>query len=75
MLGDEAAKLLGTHWTMKVWNDGNQWGGHLTCQEVPSLNCLEVFTDGVEKSVDHPIFGGKATVRGKYYHRPFTHQY
>jgi hypothetical protein len=26
------------------------------------LNCLEVFDDGVEKSVDHLLFGGKGKV-------------
>jgi hypothetical protein len=59
---EEVEKLAGSHWTIKVWSDGNLWGGHMTCKEHPELNSLEVFNLGVEKSVDHPIFGGKAKV-------------
>jgi hypothetical protein len=59
---EEAAKVTGSHWTMKVWNVGNVWGGHVTCQEHPEFNCLEMFTDGVEKAVDNPLYGGKAKV-------------
>jgi hypothetical protein len=62
MSKEEAEKLVGTHWTMKVWQDGDAWGGHVFCHEDPKFNCVEVFTDGVEKSVDHPMFGGKAQV-------------
>jgi hypothetical protein len=47
---------------MKVWNDGNLWGGQVTCAEYPEFNCVESFPDGVEKVVDHPLFGGKAKV-------------
>lgn len=59
---EELEKLVGSHWTMKVWKDGNLWGGHMTCRENPAYNCLETFVDGVEKTVDHPLFGGKAKV-------------
>jgi len=57
---EELENLLGSHWTMKVWSDGNLWGGHMTCMEHPEFNCFEVMTLGVEKTVDHPVFGGKA---------------
>ncbi len=60
---EKAQKALGSHWTMKVWNDGTQWGGHMTCKELPHLNYLDVITEGVEKCVDSPLFGGKAKVR------------
>ena len=32
-------------------------------QELPHLNMLDVMTEGVEKCVDHPMFGGKAKVK------------
>lgn len=54
---------MGSHWTLKVWKDAHIWGFYLTCRELPHLNILETFLDGVEKAVDHPMFGGKAKVR------------
>ena len=59
---DELAKLIGSHWTMKVWVDGTAYGGHVICQEFPQYNYLEVFNEAVEKEVNHPLFGGKAKV-------------
>jgi len=59
---DDVGKLADSHWTMKVWNDGNLWGGQVTCAEYPEFNCVESFPDGVEKVVDHPLFGGKAKI-------------
>jgi hypothetical protein len=47
---------------MKVWKDGKSWAGHLTCREIPEWNNLDIFTEGVEKNVDHPVYGGKAKV-------------
>ena len=59
---DVAEKMMGSHWTLKVWKDANIWGFYLTCRELPLLNILETFLDGIEKEVDHPMFGGKAKV-------------
>jgi hypothetical protein len=42
--------------------DGDQYGGHITCKEHPQYNSLENFTEGVEKCVDSPFWGGKAKV-------------
>ena len=63
---EELEKLVGSHWTLKVWNDGNLWGGHMTCREHPAFNCFDVVAEGVEKTVDHPLFGGKAKVGLSY---------
>jgi hypothetical protein len=35
----------------------------MICKELPHLNYLDVITEGVEKCVDSPLFGGKAKVR------------
>ena len=59
---EQVEKTVGSHWTMKLWKDGDQFGGHITCQEHPQFNSLEVMTEGVEKCVDSPIWGGKAKV-------------
>ncbi len=59
---DTASKALGTHWAVKVWRDGNIWGAHFTCQELPHLNSLSAAAEGVEKCIDEPIAGGKAKV-------------
>ena len=64
--------MVGSHWTMKLWKDGSLWGGHITCQEHPHFNSLETLTEGVEKSVDGPMWGGKAKVCVK---KPFYKQY
>ena len=32
------------------------------CREIPELGAFEAVTDGVEKTVDHYLFGGKAKV-------------
>ena len=47
---------------MKVWVDGYGYGGHLMCQEYPEYNFLDVFYEGIEKDVNHPVFGGKSMV-------------
>ncbi len=60
---DTASKALGTHWAVKVWRDGNIWGAHFTCQELPHLNSLSAAAEGVEKCIDEPIAGGKAKVK------------
>ena len=57
-----AAKMIGTNWTMKIWSDYQIWGSYLTCRELTGLNILVTFLEGVEKAVDHPMFGGKAKV-------------
>ena len=56
---DDFDKVVGTHWSMKVWKDGQSWGSHISCKELPDMDCLETFTEGEEKSVDHALFGGK----------------
>jgi hypothetical protein len=53
---------LGSHWTLKVWQDGALWGAHFTCQELPHLNSLSAATEGQEKWIDSPLVGGKAKV-------------
>ena len=58
-----SAKLIGSHWTMTIWSDGeDSWGFHFVCQELPEMNCIDNVTAGVEKTVDNPIFGGKSKV-------------
>ena len=59
---DDFDKVVGTHWSMKVWKDGQSWGSHISCKELPDMDCLETFTEGEEKSVDHALFGGKGKV-------------
>ena len=73
---DVAEKMMGSHWTLKVWKDANIWGFYLTCRELPLLNILETFLDGIEKEVDHPMFGGKAKVswaKGQNTPKPVTY--
>ena len=59
---DRALMAKGSHWTMKIWRDGDLWGGHFTCQELPHLNHLDVMTEGSEKCIENPLAGGKAKV-------------
>ena len=33
----ETNKILGTHWSMKVWKDGQSWGSHISCKELPEI--------------------------------------
>ena len=58
-----AKKLLGSHWTMRIWRDGDIWGASFMCREYPHLNTLDTMTEGVEKTVKHYMFGGRAKVR------------
>jgi hypothetical protein len=62
---DKAQKALGSHWGMKVWREGDKWGCHFTCRELPHLNSLEVSAVGVEKCIDSPLTGGKAKLHVK----------
>jgi len=55
-----AKRLLGTHWTMRLWRDGELWGASFMCREYPHLNTLETMLEGVEKMVTHYMFGGRA---------------
>lgn len=57
-------KLVGSHWTMAVWNEGEEdsWGFQFVCQELPELNCIETVRVGVEKTVENVTFGGKSKV-------------
>ncbi len=32
------------------------------CKELPNLNSIETFIEGIEINVQHPFFGGKAKV-------------
>ncbi len=32
------------------------------CKELPNLNSIETFIQGIETNVQHPFFGGKAKV-------------
>lgn len=59
---EEAEKFLGTHWTLKLWKDGDVWGGHFTCQELPHMNSVQTLVEGVSKTIDDPLWGGKATI-------------
>ena len=59
-----AKKLLGTHWRTTIAYDGtNKLVIHFTCEEMPSMNMLDTYVEGQAKAVDHPLFGGKGTVR------------
>lgn len=54
--------MKGTHWTLSLeWVDGKVVA-NMTCKEIPELSSLDTYTEGVEKDVDHPIFGGKGKV-------------
>jgi hypothetical protein len=46
-----------------MWQDGELWGIHVTCQELPIMNVMDSFKEGVEKMIPHPLVGGKATVK------------
>ena len=59
-----AEMLLGTHWTMRIWTEGNIIGFHLKCQEHPQLSLMETLIEGVEKKVEnHFLFEGYTRVR------------
>ena len=36
-----------------------------TCEEKPEMNSLLCFQEGVEKTMDNKVYGGKATVSRK----------
>ena len=57
-----AKRLLGSHWSLRIWRDGELWCCSFMCREIPELGAFEAVTDGVEKTVDHYLFGGKAKV-------------
>ena len=57
-----AKKMLGTHWSMRIWSEEDLWGASLMCKEYPHLNLCETMEIGVEKMVSHFLFGGKAKV-------------
>jgi hypothetical protein len=60
---DVCSRIMGSQWTLKVWNDKDIWGLYLRCREIPRLNLWNSFVDGVEKRMDHPLFGGSCKVR------------
>jgi len=55
-----AKKLLGTHWSMRVWREGELWGISLMCVELPHLNTFETMSVGVELCMERFFFGGRA---------------
>jgi hypothetical protein len=55
-----ASKLLGTHWSMRIWCEDNLWGCSFMCKEHPHLNSFDTMEEGVESTVYHYMFGGKA---------------
>ena len=67
-----ANKLLGSHWTMRIWRDGDIFGASFMCREYPHLNTLDTMTEGVEKTVKHYMFGGRAKVRHFHFHVHLT---
>lgn len=61
---DVVYKLSGSHWTMRIWRESStSWGSQLSCLEHPEMNSLEILVEGVEKFIDHPLFGGKVWKR------------
>ena len=61
---DEAKKLKGTHWTMRLnFVGGNKILTVVECLEMPEMNMIDTFEEGVIKEVDHPMLGGKGKVR------------
>lgn len=60
---DQAQKFLGSHWTFKFGQpegESNKRVWWIQCEEVPEMNMLDSGTEGVEKTMDHPLCGGKA---------------
>ncbi len=55
--------MNGTHWKMRLEKCDDRWVGMICCEECSEMNNLDSFTEGVDKEIDHPLFGGKATVR------------
>ncbi|TRY77037.1 hypothetical protein TCAL_15937 [Tigriopus californicus] len=57
---EQAQSFVGVKSTMRLeLHDGN-WIYDLKCPEMPGLNTLAAFKEGVETEVDNPAFGGKA---------------
>ena len=60
---EECNKICGTHWTMKVgMPEPGKIIGWICCDEMPEMNSLQTYCEGVEQEIDHPYFGGKAKV-------------
>ena len=57
-----AKGLLGTHWTLSISFVEGNLVVYFKCDEMPELNLLDTYTEGVEKQMNHAMFGGKATV-------------
>lgn len=57
---EECKKIVGSHWKMRVEKVDGKWVGAICCEEMPEMNNIDSFSEGVEKCMDHPLFGGKA---------------
>ena len=57
-----AKKMLGTHWSMRIWSEEDLWGTSYMCKEYPHLNMCETMHAGTDKMVTHFMFGGMAKV-------------
>ena len=60
---DVAKRLLGSHWTMKIWKDEEIWGCYLRCRDMPHLNLWNSFVEGEEKRIEHALLGGFCKVK------------
>ncbi len=55
--------MKGTHWKCRLERTKDErWIMQMCCEECPDMNMFDSFKEGVEKEVDHPLFGGKAKV-------------
>ena len=59
----EAEQMKGTHWKSRVEKVGEgTYVGCITCEECSAMNSVETFKEGTPKEIDHPLWGGKATI-------------
>ena len=57
-----AKRLMNTHWTMRMWKDGDIWGVSYMCREIPHLNSFHTFKVGKETRLTHFFLGHDAPV-------------
>ena len=63
MTKELSEKMVGSHWSMTLWMEGEDaWGAHFVCQELPELNSVETGVIDTEKTIDNEMFGGKMKV-------------
>lgn len=55
-------RLLNSHWTLRMWRDGEIWGLSYMCREMPHLNTFHTFRPGQECRATHFVLGRDAMV-------------